>query len=281
MSDRLTQLQDTINLVKYIFSVNIIELSTLIHSVLLLISHSKLNTFATASVFCSNVRFQVNFLGLNASGINNHLKIHKKTMHNCFQHSYLGKVEGFFWRFRWISRTYQLTSFFFFRCAKDIDTLIESLPNEDSSQELQAQSLRRLEVENQEAAKRLEEVSFWSILSGFFFRETDIGEIIQKSVGTIITVIIVIPDQPIQNKKNELGIQNRYLRLSRVPSSNTRKNHSLILAFFIYVSDCRSWPKNIGKNPSGSRWYCPSTTRYGILNIIINPITINFTSQPI
>lgn len=44
------------------------------------------------------------------------------------------------------------------RCAKDIDTLIESLPNEDSSQELQAQSLRRLEMENQEAAKRLEEV---------------------------------------------------------------------------------------------------------------------------
>lgn len=48
---------------------------------------------------------------------------------------------------------------FYFRCAKDIDTLIESLPNEDSSQELQAQSLRRLELENQEAAKRLEEVS--------------------------------------------------------------------------------------------------------------------------
>lgn len=44
------------------------------------------------------------------------------------------------------------------RCAKDIDTLIESLPNEDSSQELQTQSLRRLEVENQEAAKHLEEV---------------------------------------------------------------------------------------------------------------------------
>lgn len=44
------------------------------------------------------------------------------------------------------------------RCAKDIDTLIESLPNEDSSQEMQAQSLRRLEIENQEAARRLEEV---------------------------------------------------------------------------------------------------------------------------
>ncbi|CAD6995472.1 mediator of RNA polymerase II transcription subunit 21 [Ceratitis capitata] len=45
------------------------------------------------------------------------------------------------------------------RCAKDIDTLIESLPNEDSSTELQNQSLRRLEVENQEAAKRLDEVA--------------------------------------------------------------------------------------------------------------------------
>ena len=43
------------------------------------------------------------------------------------------------------------------RCAKDIDTLIESLPNEDSSTELQNQSLKRLEVENQEAAERLEE----------------------------------------------------------------------------------------------------------------------------
>lgn len=62
-----------------------------------------------------------------------------------------------------------------FRCAKDIDTLIESLPNEDSSQELQAQSLRRLELENQDAAKRLEEVSIkifeakWKILEDIFF----------------------------------------------------------------------------------------------------------------
>ncbi|XP_031623066.1 mediator of RNA polymerase II transcription subunit 21 [Contarinia nasturtii] len=52
----------------------------------------------------------------------------------------------------------QLFSTLISRCAKDIDTLIESLPNEDSSQELQAQSLRRLEIENQEAAKRLEEI---------------------------------------------------------------------------------------------------------------------------
>lgn len=47
---------------------------------------------------------------------------------------------------------------FVYRCAKDIDTLIESLPNEDNSQELQIQSLKRLEFENQEVAERLEEV---------------------------------------------------------------------------------------------------------------------------
>lgn len=44
------------------------------------------------------------------------------------------------------------------RCAKDIDTLIESLPNEDSSIELQNSSLKKLENENQETAVELEEV---------------------------------------------------------------------------------------------------------------------------
>jgi len=44
------------------------------------------------------------------------------------------------------------------RCAKDIDVLIDSLPSEDSTSELQSSSLRRLEAENQEAALRLEEV---------------------------------------------------------------------------------------------------------------------------
>ncbi|GLH03971.1 hypothetical protein R5R35_003804 [Gryllus longicercus] len=44
------------------------------------------------------------------------------------------------------------------RCAKDIDVLIDSLPNEDSSTELQVQSLRRLEQDNREAGERLEEV---------------------------------------------------------------------------------------------------------------------------
>ncbi|XP_034235823.1 mediator of RNA polymerase II transcription subunit 21 [Thrips palmi] len=44
------------------------------------------------------------------------------------------------------------------RCAKDIDVLIESLPNEDSSTELQVASLRQLEQESQKAGERLEEV---------------------------------------------------------------------------------------------------------------------------
>lgn len=44
------------------------------------------------------------------------------------------------------------------RCAKDIDTLINSLPNEESSQEVQIESLTRLEEENKEAGQRLEEV---------------------------------------------------------------------------------------------------------------------------
>ncbi|XP_026465505.1 mediator of RNA polymerase II transcription subunit 21-like [Ctenocephalides felis] len=52
----------------------------------------------------------------------------------------------------------QLFSTLISRCAKDIDTLIESLPNEDSSTELQNNSLRVLETENQEAADRLEKM---------------------------------------------------------------------------------------------------------------------------
>ncbi|KAJ9585381.1 hypothetical protein L9F63_002841 [Diploptera punctata] len=44
------------------------------------------------------------------------------------------------------------------RCAKDIDVLIESLPNEDTSTDNQVTSLRRLEQDNKEAGERLEEV---------------------------------------------------------------------------------------------------------------------------
>lgn len=45
------------------------------------------------------------------------------------------------------------------KTAKDIDILIDSLPNEDSTPELQAASLRRLEIDNQEQAEKLEEAT--------------------------------------------------------------------------------------------------------------------------
>ena len=44
------------------------------------------------------------------------------------------------------------------RTAKDIEVLIESLPNEESSVELQSASLQKLEEENIEAAQKLEDV---------------------------------------------------------------------------------------------------------------------------
>lgn len=43
------------------------------------------------------------------------------------------------------------------RTAKDIDVLIDSLPNEDSTPELQAASLRRLEIDNQESSAKISE----------------------------------------------------------------------------------------------------------------------------
>ncbi|XP_055375500.1 mediator of RNA polymerase II transcription subunit 21 [Condylostylus longicornis] len=52
----------------------------------------------------------------------------------------------------------QLFSQLISRCAKDIDTLIESLPNEECSIELQNQALKRLETENQIEAERLEQI---------------------------------------------------------------------------------------------------------------------------
>ncbi|KAK7482419.1 hypothetical protein BaRGS_00020935 [Batillaria attramentaria] len=44
------------------------------------------------------------------------------------------------------------------RTAKDIDVLIDSLPNEESSLELQLASLQKLEADNQESAAKLNEV---------------------------------------------------------------------------------------------------------------------------
>ena len=44
------------------------------------------------------------------------------------------------------------------RTAKDIEVLIDSLPNEESSIELQSASLQKLKEENIKAANKLEEV---------------------------------------------------------------------------------------------------------------------------
>ncbi|KAK3083706.1 hypothetical protein FSP39_001771 [Pinctada imbricata] len=44
------------------------------------------------------------------------------------------------------------------RTAKDIDTLIDSLPCEDSSLDLQLASLKKLEEKNQEEARHLEDI---------------------------------------------------------------------------------------------------------------------------
>jgi mediator of RNA polymerase II transcription subunit 21 len=52
----------------------------------------------------------------------------------------------------------QLFSTLITRCAKDIDQLIDSLPNDESSQELQVQSLQMLEEENRSESEKLEEV---------------------------------------------------------------------------------------------------------------------------
>lgn len=51
----------------------------------------------------------------------------------------------------------QLFAQYIVRTAKDIDVLIDSLPSEDSTPELQAASLRRLEMDNQEAATKLKD----------------------------------------------------------------------------------------------------------------------------
>lgn len=44
------------------------------------------------------------------------------------------------------------------RCANDIEALIESLPSDESTLELQIESLRELEEENSKAARQLEEI---------------------------------------------------------------------------------------------------------------------------
>ena len=56
------------------------------------------------------------------------------------------------------------------RTAKDIEVLIDSLPSEESSAELQSASLNKLEEDNKESAAKLEEVRIISIsILEFYF----------------------------------------------------------------------------------------------------------------
>ena len=56
------------------------------------------------------------------------------------------------------------------RTAKDIEVLIDSLPSEESSAELQSASLNKLEEDNKESAAKLEEVRIMSIsILDFYF----------------------------------------------------------------------------------------------------------------
>lgn len=100
MSDRLTQLQDTVNLVRkknlkdFHLLLGLIETNTqslqkpihlhFISSTFIL--SSKLNIFVTALVYFNNARCQVNSPGLNVLEHTKQIKIHKKITHNYFPH---------------------------------------------------------------------------------------------------------------------------------------------------------------------------------------------------
>lgn len=137
MADRLTQLQDTINTVKY---------KNLVLNCIKRITWSLMLFFLFAQQaehFCNSIgilqQFSTpsKFLGFDRSGS-------QTPQQQQNQEDYA-----------------VLFATLISRCAKDIDTLIESLPSEESSTELQVQSLRRLEAENKEAAEKLEEVTFY------------------------------------------------------------------------------------------------------------------------
>lgn len=147
MADRLTQLQDCINQVLF-------QTQKLHNSYICINTY----TFQQAEHFCNSIGILQQFAtpskfpGFDRSG--------SQTPQQQTQEDYV-----------------QLFTTLIARCSKDIDTLIESLPCEESSTDLQVvfivcimllkkllhdvfqlQSLRILEEENQEAAEKLETV---------------------------------------------------------------------------------------------------------------------------
>lgn len=120
---------------------------------------SKQSISATASVFFSKLPGQASSPVSIVMAPKYHRRHRKKIMRCCFHNSSPGRTN--IWMNMNDNRFMNGSFFLFvFRCAKDIDTLIDSLPSEDSSPELQIQSLKRLEAENQEAAEHLEAVNY-------------------------------------------------------------------------------------------------------------------------
>ncbi|KAL6266017.1 hypothetical protein P5V15_002869 [Pogonomyrmex californicus] len=104
------------------------------------------------------------------------------------------------------------------RCAKDIDTLIESLPSEESSQELQVASLSRLEQENQQAGEQLEEVvkQGETLLQRIQVALQDIAQSqldMQNPISTVINM----------NLGNSNIKQENLGSINAVPSNNTHQ----------------------------------------------------------
>ena len=129
MADRLTQLQDAVNSVSFQF--------------FLQITHNK-----------KTVQYSLFFILQQAENFTNSLGILQ-------QLAVPSQFPGFGNKTPQQQQNEDHTILFaqlIARTAKDIEVLIESLPNEESSTELQSASLQKLEEENLEAANKLEEV---------------------------------------------------------------------------------------------------------------------------
>ncbi|XP_054276811.1 mediator of RNA polymerase II transcription subunit 21-like [Macrosteles quadrilineatus] len=81
------------------------------------------------------------------------------------------------------------------RCAKDIEVLIDSLPSDESTLELQIESLRELEEENSKAADRLEDI-------------VQQGEILLEKIQNALTEIAQTQLEARKLDKKEIGLNS-------------------------------------------------------------------------
>ena len=143
MADRLTQLQDTVNQVSSLISYNEYF-------------NKLINNFQQAEHFCNSVgilqlsAIPSKFAGFDRPGTDDRISSGGLKTGNSNSNPKVPPPP---------TEDYaQLFSTLIARTAKDIEQLIDSLPSEESSQELQFQSLKRLEKENQDAAENLEDM---------------------------------------------------------------------------------------------------------------------------